>query len=158
MVLLVTAFPFCTFFAVFVAATGDEILQTGQKVGTSSNQVLLGALVVALIIVVVYMGKKQEKNIASQTAKYESMLLSMETKYTQSCDRMDEERTKFGEERVRRIDSLMRLMAENTVALNRTATAEVAMSNAVDAMKMAIHSNNEVTKELLQLVRKTNGR
>lgn len=144
-------------YLVFLAVTGDEILQGGKAVGTSSNQVLLGMLVVTLIIIVIYLGRKQERT-AAETAK---QTLEQHTEATKKYDMvmatMQAERQAFGEERRARIESLMKLLTDNSVALNRTAQAEQAMATAVDGMKLCIHSNTEVTRQLVELMRKSNG-
>lgn len=138
---------FIAIYAVFLAITGDEVLKAGNAVGTSSNQVLLGMLVVVLIIVVIYLGRKQDK--ANKASEDRQMKLDA---------KIDAERAAFGEERRNRIDALMKMVTENAVALNRTASAEMAMCASTDAMRIAILSNTKVTEGLYEFLKRQNGR
>jgi hypothetical protein len=138
---------FIALYAVFLAITGDEILKTGSAVGTSSNQVLLGMLVVVLIFVVIYLGRKQDK--ANAAAMERQIKLDL---------KIDEERQAFSTERKARIESLMKILAENSVALNRTSTAESSMSTSVSAMAEAVQRHSDVTKELFDFLKRQNGK
>jgi hypothetical protein len=138
---------FIALYAAFLAITGDEILKAGNAVGTSSNQVLLGLLVVVLIIVVIYLGRKQDK--ANAAAMERQIKLDL---------KIDSERAAFSEERKNRIESLMKILSENSVALNRSSMSESAMSASVNSMSDAISRHSEVTKELYDFLKRQNGR
>src|SRR5207237_1302123 len=105
-----------------LAISVDDILSGGQKVGTASNQVILGALVVILIIVVLYRERQQNRTNKSIEHRNEALI-----------DTIERDRRSWDDERRERSNALMQLVKDNTTALEKSASAEMAIKDAVEA-------------------------
>lgn len=124
-----------TYIITVIAAVGvDELLNAGRSVGTASNQVILGILVVALIGVVLYRERQQNKQHAQQlqanalaTEKAELAIRTAETKHDDAVIRAERERVELyakmekqhaemNEERRQRWTMMIDVVRDNTVA------------------------------------------
>lgn len=95
-----------------LATTASDIITAGSGVGTSSNQVLLGMLVVGLILVVLYRERQQIKKNHIDDLRHQEVLANFE-----------KEREAMNEERRKRIDFLMEVVRDNTRAMEHNAQA-----------------------------------
>lgn len=114
--------------ALTLAVTTSEVLETGGKVGTASNQVILGCLVVALIAAVLYRERQQNHAIKA-----------MESTSQRLVERIDRDRTAWDDERRARITFLMELVGKTSTALERCAASELAMREAMEQNTLAMH-------------------
>lgn len=123
-----------TILMLIVAIGTDDILQAGGKVGTASNQWLLGCLVVVLIIIVLYRERQQNKQsaaaiIAHQEAskKAEASIDAANDKHREMMDAFSKERrdlleraervnAEMNEERRQRWTMMIDVIRENTIA------------------------------------------
>ena len=96
-----------------LAAIGaNDVFQAGQAVGTASNQVILGCLVVVLIFVVIYGERGRIKRELRAEQRHEEIML-----------KMDSERAAMNTERRDRIAMVLEVVKDNTKAMTATAEA-----------------------------------
>ncbi len=88
-------------FLVTIAAVGaTDIIDAGRSVGTSSNQVILGGLVVALIIVVLYRERQQNKQHEASLSAAERAEGKAEKAIGEAVGRSDKQAALFAQERL----------------------------------------------------------
>lgn len=120
--------------ATIIGVGADELLNTGKTIGTANNQVILGFLVVALIGVVLYRERQQNKQHAQQiksnqiaTEKAEQAIRTAEVKHDEVLTRAERERidlyakmekqhAEMNEERRQRWTMMIDVVRDNTVA------------------------------------------
>lgn len=109
--------------AVTVAVGAQEILDAGKSVGTANNQVILGVLVVALIGVVLYRERQQNKQHAESkrsnqeaTDKATEAINEARKKHDAVVDAFERERREMNEERRQRWTLIIDVVRDNTGA------------------------------------------
>lgn len=88
-----------------LASSVTDVLKDGEAIGTASNQQILGALILALILFLIYREKQQGMR-EKQNLKHHQELVA----------KIDMERASMTDERVKRINHLMGIIEENTSA------------------------------------------
>lgn len=129
-----------------VAVGTNEIMETGTKIGTSSNQVILGGLVVCLILVVLYRERQQNKANKLGDDRHLESLNQSRVAYDKLVTRLDTDRLSWDSERRERISALMTLVTDNTKALEHSAQS-------VEAIATSVEENTKVTRELSGVIK-----
>lgn len=130
-------------FAVAFAVAANDILETGQKIGTANNQWLLGMLVVVLIMIVLYREWQSEKKNKKTDSQHAETLEKMEGTTKELIERIDCDRRNWDDERKARISSLMELVKQVATALEKSASASQSIKEAMDGNKIAIYQLKE---------------
>jgi uncharacterized membrane protein len=109
--------------AVTVAVGAQEILDAGKAVGTANNQIILGILVIALIGVVLYRERQQNKQHAEvrkshqeATEKAAAAIEEAKRKHDLTIDAFEKERREMNEERRQRWTLIIDVIRDNTGA------------------------------------------
>lgn len=102
--------PFLPLAFVLLAQSFSDVLETGKAIGTQSNQVLLGCLIVVLIGMVAYMARSQNK----------------------LHEKIDLERKEMNDERRTRNEALISVVVDNTKAMMANVAASETNATAID--------------------------
>jgi uncharacterized membrane protein len=113
-----------TYLIAVTAAMGvQEILDAGKTVGTANNQIILGVLVVALIGVVLYRERQQNKqhdevrkSNQEATEKATAAIEEARRKHDITIDAFEKERREMNEERRQRWTLIIDVVRDNTGA------------------------------------------
>lgn len=130
--------------SVLLAVSSTDVLDTGKTIGTSSNQVILGMLVVALILVVLYREKQQVRaNREAEKRHYEAMAKS-DSHFRELLIQQETDRKAWDIERLARINMLMTLVGESTKALNNTSTTVMQNSTVITELSRIVEGFKEI--------------
>lgn len=134
--------------ASIIAVSTSEIVDTGKTIGTASNQVILGMLVVALILVVVYREYQQIRVNRKAEIRHHEAMTKADTQFTKLIDQQSKDRTAWDDERRARIAMLMTLVQDNTRAMDKTANAVLQTNVVISDLKEVINGFKEVMFKL----------
>jgi uncharacterized protein HemX len=145
-----------------LAISPDQIVDTGSKIGTANNQVLLGIMLVAIAIalmamigVVIYLFKGQQKASTAQheasTAQHEENKKAIQT----LLDKLESREAAMTTERTARINMLLTQQKEDIEVKKDLSHAVINNTTAIGELKDFMKQQLEMQQSFLENLVKT---
>lgn len=141
-------------FAAILGVAVNEIIEAGKSVGTSNNQVILGMLVVALILVVGYREIQQIRANRKLDEHHDELIQKADEQFSTLLAQQDRDRLAWDDERRARIATMMQLVVDNTRTMDKTANAVLQNASAVGELKDVISGFKEIMFKLEHVLSK----
>lgn len=106
-----------------IVPMGLVALAEASDAGTAGNQYLLMLAVGSLAAVIVYLHKSNQNAALEKDRADQLRFNTFVTHHEQLVSKINEERDRMTDERIARITMLIKLVADNSVAIERSATA-----------------------------------
>src|SRR6267143_7205196 len=141
-------------FAVLLSVAVTEIMEAGKTIGTSSNQMILGMLVVALILIVGYREVQQIRANRKIDAHHDELIKKADNQFSALLQQQDRDRLAWDDERRARVATMMQLVVDNTRTMDKTASAVLQNAGAVSDLKDVIGGFKEILFKLEHVLSK----